>query len=214
MDILGQSASEGEAATRQRAFQISGALPAAASVQHRRTCARNSKQSAYYHQVKTAAVAASAVTWNSVASPVDENTSFEQQHDGPRRSQVGGGDPRSHEADSANPADSIRNGTAKPEWSFAPAAAPKFMASAAWAGSRAAGAVDVLGGAGVESGKGPSGVRGTSEWGFPDGGQGEVRGGWLLKKAESSWGWRRRWFVLYPGRLTYQVGEFVSCLLW
>ena len=33
----------------------------------------------------------------------------------------------------------------------------------------------------------------------------EIKSGWLLKKAESSWGWRKRWFALYPGRLTYQV---------
>jgi hypothetical protein len=91
-------------------------------------------------------------------------------------------------------------GSTKSEWS---AAAPKFLASAAWAETRAVGAIDVANCAGVEGGRGSSVSR--SEWGLADGGQGEVRGGWLLKKAESSWGWRRRWFVLYPGRLTYQA---------
>ncbi len=96
----------------------------------------------------------------------------------------------------------------KSEWSFAPAAAPKFMASAAWAGSRAAGAADISGGPGYDGpGRGLDGRSGgAAEWGGAEGaGQGEVRGGWLLKKAESSWGWRRRWFILHPGRLTYQA---------
>ncbi|KAJ1488662.1 hypothetical protein T484DRAFT_1782413, partial [Baffinella frigidus] len=31
----------------------------------------------------------------------------------------------------------------------------------------------------------------------------EIKAGWLFKKAESSWGWRKRWFVLYPSRLAY-----------
>ena len=41
-------------------------------------------------------------------------------------------------------------------------------------------------------------------------GPGVARAGWLLKKAESSWGWRRRWFVLQSGGLTYQVGTCVG----
>ena len=31
----------------------------------------------------------------------------------------------------------------------------------------------------------------------------EIKSGWLFKKAESSWGWRKRWFVLYKSRLAY-----------
>jgi hypothetical protein len=31
----------------------------------------------------------------------------------------------------------------------------------------------------------------------------EIKSGWLFKKAESSWGWRKRWFVLYRSRLAY-----------
>ena len=38
----------------------------------------------------------------------------------------------------------------------------------------------------------------------------EIKSGWLLKKAESSWGWRKRWFALYPGRLTYQASPDVN----
>ena len=179
------------------------------STQHRRPGARNGKQSVYYNQVKSA-VTASAVTWNSMSTTQgDPSDVDQQQHDGVGRMNLGENHARTDEADTSNT--SISAGPPKSEWSFAPAAAPKFMASAAWAGSRAAGAADAMsGGSGVDSVALAIGGRGGADWAGVEAGPVEVRGGWLLKKAESSWGWRRRWFVLYPGRLTYQASSLAG----
>ena len=32
---------------------------------------------------------------------------------------------------------------------------------------------------------------------------GVIKSGWLHKKAATSWGWRKRWFILYPSSLHY-----------
>ncbi len=206
MDSVAQHPSEAESGSRQRAMS---------SGQQRR-CGRNGKHGVYYHQVKSAAVTA---TQNSVLGSwngIDPNAALqeeipEEQGDNVNQMHASTIDPRNAHPDLTVPHDSSGRVGSKSEWSFAPAAAPKFMASAAWAGSRAAGAVDVQEVDGVGCGQGMRSV--GSEWSGAEGaGQGEVRGGWLLKKAESSWGWRRRWFILHPGRLTYQACS-PSCAL-
>ena len=173
----------------------------------------------YYHQVKSAALTASQNSALGSWSGIDPNAALheeigEEHSDDVNQMHAGPIDHRNVHSILTAPHDSSGRVGSKSEWSFAPAAAPKFMASAAWAGSRAAGAVDVLGGGGLDGGGCGVGMRsGGSEWTGAEGtGQGEVRSGWLLKKAESSWGWRRRWFVLHPGRLTYQVRS-PSCAL-
>jgi hypothetical protein len=207
VDPGSQLPSEGESGPRQRATS---------SGQHRRACSRNGKHSAYYHQVKSAAVTASHNSALGLWSGIDPNAALneeigEEQCDNVNQMQAGTIHPRTLHAELTTPHDSSGCVGGKSEWSFAPAAAPKFMASAAWAESRAAGA-DALGVPGYDgTGCGVGARSGGSEWTGAEGtGQGEVRSGWLLKKAESSWGWRRRWFVLHPGRLTYQARSSCS----
>eukprot|EP00291_Cryptomonas_curvata_P013407 CAMPEP_0172181592 /NCGR_PEP_ID=MMETSP1050-20130122/17910_1 /TAXON_ID=233186 /ORGANISM="Cryptomonas curvata, Strain CCAP979/52" /LENGTH=199 /DNA_ID=CAMNT_0012854905 /DNA_START=60 /DNA_END=655 /DNA_ORIENTATION=- len=143
VDSASQQPSDGESGSRQRA--MSGG-------QQRRGGGRHGKHGVYYHQVKSAALTASQSSVLGSWSGIDPNGALHEEigeeqsdHVNQMHATI---DPRNVHSVLTVSHDSSGRVGSKSEWSFAPAAAPKFMASAAWAGSRAAGAVDVLGGAG------------------------------------------------------------------